>query len=300
MIAAPFALIVAVGLLWEGRPQVRAWLTLDRDRALEGDEIAAEIELNAITTIDLLELHLPLPRGLSVVEGDNPGSLHLRAGEERTVSLRLRCDRWGSVELGELRVRARGRIGMLVWEGRINRPHRLQIYPRPELLQSLVAPLHTQLATGDLLARDPGRRARVRRHTRLRLGRPAALGQLEGQRSPRRADRQRAASRPQRGRRPLPRQLRGGPQRRRGGRHPRAGRPRRGDARRPLPRAPRPRRARHVRGRSPLARARRRPHPALPPDRRAARDRGRVQLRLEGRQHHPGPHAAARARSCSR
>ena len=153
VVAAPFALIVAVGLLWEGRPQVRAWLTLDRDRALEGDEITAEIELNAITTIDLLELHLPVPRGLSVVEGDNPGSLHLRAGEERTVSLRLLCDRWGSVELGELRVRARGRIGMLVWEGRINRPHRLQIYPRPELLQSLVAPLHTQLATGDLLAR---------------------------------------------------------------------------------------------------------------------------------------------------
>jgi uncharacterized protein (DUF58 family) len=153
VVAAPFALIVAVGLLWEGRPQVRAWLTLDRDRALEGDEISAEIELNAITTIDLLELHLPVPRGLSVVEGDNPGGLHLRAGEERTVSLRLLCDRWGSVELGELRVRARGRIGMLVWEGRINRPHRLQIYPRPELLQSLVAPLHTQLATGDLLAR---------------------------------------------------------------------------------------------------------------------------------------------------
>ena len=42
---------------------------------------------------------------------------------------------------------------MLAWEGRVRRPHRLQIYPRPELLQSLVAPLDTQLATGDLVAR---------------------------------------------------------------------------------------------------------------------------------------------------
>ena len=67
--------------------------------------------------------------------------------------LMLRCDRWGSVELGDIRLRARGRIGMLVWEGRVSRPHRLRVYPRSELLQSLVAPLDTQLATGDLVAR---------------------------------------------------------------------------------------------------------------------------------------------------
>lgn len=153
VIAAPFALIVAVGLLLEGRPQVGAWLAVDHDRALEGDEIVAEIELNADTPIDVLELHLLIPRGLTVVEGDNPCGLRLGAGEERTLSLTLRCDRWGSVELGDIRVRARGRIGMLAWERRIARPHRLQIYPRPELLQNLVAPLDTQLATGDLVAR---------------------------------------------------------------------------------------------------------------------------------------------------
>ena len=153
VVAAPFALIVAAGLLLEGRPQVGAWLTVDRTRALEGDEIIAEIELNAVTPIDVLELHLLIPRGLSVVEGDNPCSLRLQGGEARTLSLTLRCERWGSVELGDIRLRARGRIGMLTWEGRVRRPHRMQLYPRPELLQSLVAPLDTQLATGDLVAR---------------------------------------------------------------------------------------------------------------------------------------------------
>lgn len=153
VVAAPFALVVAAGLLLEGRPQVGAWLAVDRNRALEGDEIVAEIELNASTPIDVLELHLLVPRGLSVVEGDNPCSLRLRAGEERTLSLTLRCERWGSVELGDIRLRARGRIGMLGWEGRVRRPQRLQIYPRPELLQGLVSPLDTQLATGDLVAR---------------------------------------------------------------------------------------------------------------------------------------------------
>jgi len=153
VVAAPFALIVAAGLLFEGAPQVGVWLNVDRDRALEGDLIVAEIELNARTPIDVLELNLLIPRGLTIVEGDNPCSVRLRDGDERTPSLTLRCDRWGSVELGDIHLRARRRIGMLMWEDRVRRPHRLQIYPRPELLQSLVAPLETQLATGDLVAR---------------------------------------------------------------------------------------------------------------------------------------------------
>ncbi len=132
---------------------MRAWLTIDRERAIEDDEIHATIELNAETLIDLLELHLVLPRGITLVGGENPCGLRLRAGEERTVALTLRCDRWGSVELGDIRLRARGRVGMLVWEGRLQVPHPVQIYPRPELLQDLVAPLETQLATGDLVAR---------------------------------------------------------------------------------------------------------------------------------------------------
>ena len=153
VLATPFALIVAAGLLLEGRPRVNAWLSLERERALEGEEIVALVELNAATSIDVLEIHLLVPRGLTIVDGDNPCSLRLHADEERTLSITLRCDRWGSVELGDIRMRARGRIGMLTWEGRIRRPQRLQIYPRPELLQSLVAPLDTQLATGDLVAR---------------------------------------------------------------------------------------------------------------------------------------------------
>lgn len=151
--AAPFALVVAAGLLLEGRPRVGVRLSVDRTRALEGEELSAVIELNARTAVDLLELQLLIPRGLAVVAGDDPCGLHLGAGEERTLQLTLRCERWGSVGLGDIRVRARGRIGMLVWEGRVHRPHRLQVYPRPELLQSLVAPLETQLATGDLVAR---------------------------------------------------------------------------------------------------------------------------------------------------
>ena len=153
VVAAPFALIVAAGLLFEGPPDLVVRLSVERDRALEGDEIAAEIELTARTRVDLLEVHLLIPRGLAVVGGGNPFEVRLDAGEERTIALTLRCVRWGSVEVGDLRTRARGRIGMLRWESRFSRLHRLRIYPAPERLRRLVAPLETQLATGDLVAR---------------------------------------------------------------------------------------------------------------------------------------------------
>ncbi len=153
VLAAPFALVVAAGLLFEKRPDVGIRLSVDRDRALETDEIDAELEVNARSAIDLLEINLLIPRGLKVVEGDIPCGIRLGAAEERTLPLTLRCERWGSVALGDIRLRARGRIGMLTWEWRVALPHRLSIYPRPELLQSLLAPLETQLASGDLVAR---------------------------------------------------------------------------------------------------------------------------------------------------
>lgn len=153
VVVAPFALIVAAGLLLEGTPRLGAWFSVDRDRALEGDEVATVIELNAHTAIERLDLHLLVPPGLTTVDGPNPRGVRLGEGEERSLPLTLRCERWGSVELGDIRLRARGRIGMLVWEGRVNRSNRLHVYPRPELLRRLVAPLETQPAIGDLLAR---------------------------------------------------------------------------------------------------------------------------------------------------
>lgn len=153
VISAPFALIVAAGLLLEARPRVRVWLSVDRDRALEGDMVAAVVEVNAETAIDQLELHVLIPPSLALVEGDNPCGVSVAAGEARSLPLLLGCERWGTLELGDIRLRARGWIGMVVWEGSARSRRRLQIYPRPELLQRLVAPLETQSATGDRLAR---------------------------------------------------------------------------------------------------------------------------------------------------
>ena len=156
VLAAPFAALLAVGLQLRDEPRVGAWLTLERDRAIEGDELEAEISVRSETALDRLELLLVIPPGVEVVEGDNPLALRLAAGEERTVELRLRCTRWGVHQLGELRVRARDRLGLCSWEAGFDRRRPLKVYPRPERLRELVAPLETQVHTGNEVARVKG------------------------------------------------------------------------------------------------------------------------------------------------
>ena len=80
-------------------------------------------------------------------------ALRLGPGEERELPLRLRCVRWATVEVGDLRLRTRDRIGLVRFEGRIDRARPLRIYPTPEHLRQIVSPAHTQAATGSEVAR---------------------------------------------------------------------------------------------------------------------------------------------------
>src|SRR5215210_3641258 len=75
ILAAPFALALALGLRLDREPRVGAWVSLDRERALEGDEIAVELELNSEGPVERLELLLVLPDGLELAGGSNPVAL---------------------------------------------------------------------------------------------------------------------------------------------------------------------------------------------------------------------------------
>jgi uncharacterized protein (DUF58 family) len=99
---------------------------------------------------------LVVPDGLEVVEGAAAQSLRLGWDEERTLQLRLRCLRWGNYDLGDVRLRARDRLGLLVWEDAVDRRQRLRVYPTPEELHRIVRPVTTQLFTGNEVARQKG------------------------------------------------------------------------------------------------------------------------------------------------
>src|SRR2546430_10927465 len=111
LIAVPFAVLLAVGLAYARKPDVRVHLELDRERVLEGDEITLEVELDARDSVARLELLLGIPRGLELVTGRNPVSLRLEVGEERLLELRFRCARWGAYRLGGGPLRAPGAAG---------------------------------------------------------------------------------------------------------------------------------------------------------------------------------------------
>ena len=156
VLAAPFALLLALGLRLARPPVLRAWLTLDRERALEEDEVGVELIVASDRPVERLELQLVLPSGLEVVSGHTTQSIRLASEDERTLELRLRCVRWGNYDIGDLRVRARDRLGALVWEDRLDRTSRLRVYPLPETLRKIVPPVATQPSTGNDVARQKG------------------------------------------------------------------------------------------------------------------------------------------------
>jgi len=153
-LAAPFllALVAAVA----GRePRVSVRLTVDRERVLEGDEVAASLELSPARSVDRFDLLLHLPPELSV-DGGTARALHLRGRETRALELKLRCERWGAFAVGPVLFRTRDVLGLRSWEGQAGEVQRLRVYPAEETLRSLVPPLETRASVGNQVSRVRG------------------------------------------------------------------------------------------------------------------------------------------------
>ena len=155
-LAAPFALVLALAVLIDRKPSLRVWIEVDRERVLEGEEIVVELTVRADSRVEQVEALLVVPPELELVDGDNPLSLRLGEGDDETSPLRLRAKHWGAYALGDLHLRARDPLALWAWEWRVARPHSLHVFPRPEVLRELVAPLRTNAAAGNAVARAKG------------------------------------------------------------------------------------------------------------------------------------------------
>jgi len=153
-LAAPFLAALWLGLALARRPEVRLRLVAERERALEGEEVAVSLELAPSLGLPRLDVELELPPGLEPVQRPNLTVLHLSAA--RTLRLRLRCRRWGVHELGVVHLRAADRLGLLFHETVLDRRLPLRVYPRPEPLRALLKPLETQASAGNEVARSRG------------------------------------------------------------------------------------------------------------------------------------------------
>jgi uncharacterized protein (DUF58 family) len=155
VLAAPFALVAAIGLASVRTPQLAAAVTLERDRALEGDEVIAELVLEARVGSPRVELLLEVPRGVSLAD-TNPRLLRLGDGARRVIPLRFTCRRWGAYKLGRVYVRTHDAFGLFRHETVLDCRVPLKVYPTEESLRNLLKPLDTQVFAGNHPARQKG------------------------------------------------------------------------------------------------------------------------------------------------
>jgi uncharacterized protein (DUF58 family) len=154
-LAAPFALLAAVGLVLGQPPELRVLVDLDQERQIEGERVGIDLEVVSDRAVERLVLLSVLDEGL-VTEAPNPRALRLGAGERRSLEVPIRCERWGAYEVGETVWRAHDRFGMLVFEGTSGERKPLKVYPGGETLRSLLRPLETQAFAGNQVARSRG------------------------------------------------------------------------------------------------------------------------------------------------
>ena len=155
VLATPFVLVLAIGLVFGSEPALEVEFESDAARTLEGDEVPLHIRLDAGTRIERLELSLALPRD-AVAVGDTSFGLTLGEGEQRELTTSLRFPRWGVYRLGRLGLAAFDRLGLFVFERELPASRLLRVYPREERLREIVRPRDTQAYVGNLVARQKG------------------------------------------------------------------------------------------------------------------------------------------------
>jgi uncharacterized protein (DUF58 family) len=155
VLAAPFALALAPGLALAERTELRAAVTVSRERLLEGDEVELTVELASRAAVERLDVAVAVPAGLEPLD-PVAVSLHLPAGQTRKLAFRFQAKRWGGYALGRVDLRARSPLGLLVEEGTSAAPAPVRVFPREEEVRRLLAPRETQLTAGNEVARVKG------------------------------------------------------------------------------------------------------------------------------------------------
>jgi uncharacterized protein (DUF58 family) len=155
-LAAPFAVLAALGLVLARAPEVVVELELEAERVFEGEELEPVLAVESRTGVADLELVLLLPHGLAAVDGGNAMTLRLAPGERRELPVKLTVDRWGGYLLGDLVLRARDPLGLVHWEARLDRRRPLKAYPRPARVDELLQPAQTQVFSGNYVSRERG------------------------------------------------------------------------------------------------------------------------------------------------
>jgi uncharacterized protein (DUF58 family) len=147
-LVAGFVLVLAVSLAGEPPADVDVSLAIEVASASEGDVVELVVTFRAARRVTELDVAVPLPFGLVAEEADRLRRVALAPGEATTITVPLRCERWGGHVLGPVWLRQSGAFGLATCERAAGAPVVLRVHPVPATLRRLVPASHTQLAAG--------------------------------------------------------------------------------------------------------------------------------------------------------
>jgi uncharacterized protein (DUF58 family) len=154
-LAAPFVIACVVGLSLPRTPDLEIRAALDRSRAIGGDVVHLDIEIDAQRPVAWLQVFAPVPKELESSTATVLG-VNLAAHERRLVRVPIQCRRWGVFQVATLWTRSHDALGFFVSERVLKLDAPLRVYPRPEFVRTLVQPRETQMFAGNRLSRRSG------------------------------------------------------------------------------------------------------------------------------------------------
>jgi uncharacterized protein (DUF58 family) len=154
-LAAPFAVVVAVGLVWSRAPDLEVSSSLGAERVVQGDRITLTVTITSAVGVPRVEVRPVIAPGVAA-PADAAQAVRLMPDEPATISATVVANRWGTFGLGAVEIRAFDRFGLVHYDGAYGRPTPLKVLPDAGTLRTLINPIDTQIFSGDLVSRRRG------------------------------------------------------------------------------------------------------------------------------------------------
>jgi len=146
MLSTPFLVALVLGLRRSGPVRVRTRVRVDRDRIVEGDSLAAHLEVEWDGSFDA---RLILNRLTGVVrEAGSSTSTARRGVVSLELPIRLQASQWGRHTLGEVWLRLRLPFGLLTWTGKVGSGPAVRVLPSAERLDRILHPRDSRAVWG--------------------------------------------------------------------------------------------------------------------------------------------------------
>jgi uncharacterized protein (DUF58 family) len=154
-VAAPFGLLLAIGLAATVPPRVDVRICEDEVRAVEGDTIALHPQLSTTgAAVGRLTVEMHTPAGL---RSSVPARvLRLAPDAPTDIAIDVVCERWGGYLAGGMSLHAPGPLGLIRFEQAVDPAVRVRVYPRPESVRALPRPAATHVGAGNYVTRTRG------------------------------------------------------------------------------------------------------------------------------------------------